>query len=66
METKEQRLRFAETSSLGSYANKEVISIGTVTDHKDMLSCVLASFLMNLHVFVGHCLHVQKARWKRQ
>ena len=27
MEAKEQRLRFADTNSLGSYANKEVISI---------------------------------------
>ena len=29
VEAKEQRLRFADTNSLGSYANKEVISIRT-------------------------------------
>lgn len=34
VETKEQRLRFADTSSLGSYANKEVISTGTIVDLK--------------------------------
>lgn len=48
METKEQRLRFADTTSLGSYANKEVITIGIMVDLiKEILSCAFASFLMS-------------------
>lgn len=58
VETKEQRLRFADTSSLGSYANKEVISIGIVTSHKRHVIVCVNIFSHELHVFVGHCFHV--------
>ena len=53
MEAKEQRLRFADTSSLGSYANKEVISIWYHIILVDFFfACEIASlFLMNYMYF---------------
>ena len=62
VEAKEQRLRFADSSSLGSYANKEVISFCTFSQ---ILIWNLLLFSCITFIFAGHCLQVQKARWKR-